>query len=61
VAEAKAAIAYWRPRVAASFGLAGSERHDRLARLGLRHATNEALLARWETLVSETLGPIGLN
>ncbi len=58
---ARDAIAYWRPRVAASFGAARSDRHQMLARLGLRHATNEDLLARWETLVAETLGPIGLN
>ncbi len=60
-AEARAAAAYWRPRVAATFGLAHSARYATLARFGLRHATNEALLARWEALVAETLGPIGLN
>lgn len=60
-AEARAAIAYWRPRVAATFGLAGSARHAMLARLGLRHASNESLLSRWDALVAETLGPIGLN
>ena len=60
-AEARAAIAYWRPRVAATFGLAGSARHAMLARLGLRHVPNESLLSRWDALVGETLGPIGLN
>ncbi len=60
-ADAQAAIAYWRPRVAATFGLAGSARHAMLARLGLRHATNESLLSRWDALVAGTLGPIGLN
>lgn len=60
-AAARAAIGYWRPRVAATFGLAGSARHAMLARLGLRHATNESLLSRWDALVAETLGPIGLN
>jgi 1,2-phenylacetyl-CoA epoxidase catalytic subunit len=59
--EARAAIAYWRPRVAATFGLAGSARHAMLARLGLRHVPNESLLSRWDALVAETLGPIGLN
>jgi ring-1,2-phenylacetyl-CoA epoxidase subunit PaaA len=58
---ARAAIAYWRPRVAATFGLAGSARHAMLARLGLRHVPNESLLSRWDALVAETLGPIGLN
>jgi 1,2-phenylacetyl-CoA epoxidase catalytic subunit len=60
-AAARAAIGYWRPRVAATFGVAGSARHAMLARLGLRHATNESLLSRWDALVAETLGPIGLN
>ena len=60
-AEARAAIAYWRPRVAATFGVAGSARHAMLARLGLRHIPNESLLSRWDALVAETLGPIGLN
>jgi len=58
---ATAAIAYWRPRVAASFGVAGSARHDTLLRFGLRHEPNEALLARWRAVVDETLGPLGLN
>ncbi|MCU0816027.1 MAG: phenylacetate-CoA oxygenase subunit PaaI [Cypionkella sp.] len=60
-AEARAAIAYWRPRVAATFGHATSDRHALLSRLGLRHDSNAVLLARWEALVAETLGPIGLN
>lgn len=60
-AEAKAAVAYWRPRVAVTFGVANSARYDTLAKFGLRHATNEDLHARWDALVAETLGPIGLN
>jgi ring-1,2-phenylacetyl-CoA epoxidase subunit PaaA len=60
-AAAAAAISYWRPRVAATFGVAGSQRHQTLARFGLRHTTNESLLSRWQALVSETLGPLGLN
>ena len=59
--EARAAIAYWHPRVAATFGVAGSARYDTQARFGLRHATNEVLLSRWTALIAETLGPIGLN
>lgn len=46
--DALASIAYWRPRVAATFGPAGSARYDTLARFGLRHEPNEVLLARWE-------------
>lgn len=59
-AAVTAAIAYWRPRVAATFGVAGSSRYETLARFGLRHTPNETLLARWEALVAETLAPLGL-
>lgn len=59
-AEARAAIAYWHPRVAVGFGLAGSARYETLRRFGLRHAPNEALLARWEALASEHLAALGL-
>ncbi|RDD73439.1 Phenylacetic acid catabolic protein [Paracoccus versutus] len=58
--EARAAIAYWQPRVAAGFGLTHSARYDTLARFGLRHSPNEALLGRWEALVSEHLAALGL-
>ena len=60
-AGAKAAVAYWRPRVAATFGSANSARYATQARFGLRHTPNETLHARWDALVAETLGPIGLN
>lgn len=60
-AQAKAATAYWRPRVAVTFGIANSARYDTQAKFGLRHATNETLHARWDAAVAETLGPIGLN
>ena len=60
-AQAKAAVAYWRPRVAVTFGTARSARFDTQAKFGLRHAPNETLLARWDAAVTETLGPIGLN
>lgn len=59
-AEARAAIAYWQPRVAASFGVAGSQRYETLARFGLRHTPNEQLLARWEAQVKENLAELGL-
>lgn len=60
-AAAAAAVAYWHPRVAASFGVAGSQRHDTLARFGLRHTPNAILLSHWQALVAESLGPLGLN
>ncbi|MDE3239510.1 MAG: phenylacetate-CoA oxygenase subunit PaaI [Paracoccaceae bacterium] len=59
-AEARAALAYWRPRVAASFGIAGSDRFDMLRRFGLRHAPNEELLARWEALATAHLAACNL-
>lgn len=59
-AAARSAIAYWRPRVAATFGVAGSARYDTLAKFGLRHTPNETLLARWEALAAERLAALGL-
>lgn len=59
-AEARVALAYWRPRVAASFGVAGSSRYEMQARFGLRHVTNETLLSKWEALVASRLGALGL-
>ena len=46
-AAARAAIAYWQPKVADSFGTANSARFETLSRFGLRHRPNEALLADW--------------
>ena len=57
---AKAAIAYWQPKVADSFGTANSARFETLKRFGLRHRPNEALLADWTALVASTLAPMGL-
>jgi len=58
---AQVAIAYWRPRVAASFGVANSSRFETLRRFGLRHRSNEALLADWERQVETRLGALGLT
>jgi len=60
-AAAQAAVAYWRPRVADSFGAASSARFETLRRFGLRHRPNEALLADWTASVGETLAPLGLD
>lgn len=57
---AKAAIAYWRPRVATTFGVAGSSRFDTLKKFGLRQTPNEQLLAQWEKIVGDRLGALGL-
>lgn len=59
-AAARDAIAYWRPRVAAGFGVAGSARYETLKGFGLRHTPNEQLLSRWEALVAEHLAALGL-
>ncbi|RIK87131.1 MAG: phenylacetic acid catabolic [Hyphomicrobiales bacterium] len=59
--QAQAAADYWHPRVAASFGVVGSARHDMLARLGLRHVPNEALLAEWRAAIAAELAPLGLT
>jgi ring-1,2-phenylacetyl-CoA epoxidase subunit PaaA len=56
-----ASLAYWRPRVAASFGLSGSSRYETLARFGLRHTPNEALLAEWQAAVDAQLAALNLN
>lgn len=58
---AMASIAYWRPRVAATFGVAGSARFDTLKRFGLRHTPNEDLLARWTDKVDNKMSALGLG
>lgn len=58
--EARAAVAYWRPRVADSFGTINSARFETQKRFGLRHRPNEALLADWTARVQATLAPLGL-
>lgn len=59
-AEARAAIAYWHPRVAAGFGSLASERFERLKRLGLRHRPNADLRADWQRATDALLADLGL-
>jgi 1,2-phenylacetyl-CoA epoxidase catalytic subunit len=47
-----ASVAYWTPRVAASFGTAGSARFATQARFGLRHRPNEVLKADWQAEIT---------
>lgn len=61
MSQAREAIAYWRPRVAASFGHSGSARYETLARFGLRHTPNEALLTEWQAAVDAQLVALNLN
>lgn len=60
-ARARASVAYWYPRVAASFGHSGSARFETLSRFGLRHTPNETLLAEWQADVDAQLSALRLN
>ncbi len=60
-AAARSSIAYWKPRVEAGFGPAGSSRFATLARFGLRHRPNEALLADWRAETGALLSQLNLN
>ncbi|MGY5774715.1 Phenylacetic acid catabolic protein [Rhizobium sp. LEGMi135b] len=60
-AKARASVTYWYPRVAASFGHAGSARFETLSRFGLRHMPNETLLAEWRADVDAQLSALALN
>ena len=60
-ARARASVAYWYPRVAASFGHSGSARFETLSRFGLRHTPNETLLAEWQVDVDAQLSALELN
>jgi 1,2-phenylacetyl-CoA epoxidase catalytic subunit len=59
--EAQASLAYWRPRVAESFGIAGSARFETLRRFGLRHRRNEDLLAAWRARAEGWLAELKLT
>lgn len=54
-------VGYWWPRVAASFGQAGSDRFEQLRAMGLRHATRDALLSRWQAEAGAALERAGLS
>lgn len=58
---ARTSVAYWHPRVEASFGAARSTRFDKLKALGLRHEDNAALMARWSDAVDAALAEAGLK
>jgi ring-1,2-phenylacetyl-CoA epoxidase subunit PaaA len=59
--EAVVSVDYWQPRVAETFGPARSERFDRLARMGLRHTTNEALQSAWQVAATAQLVRLELS
>lgn len=54
-------VAYWHPRVAASFGIANSPRFEGLRRFGLRHAPNEDLRDQWLRETDILLSELGLT
>jgi ring-1,2-phenylacetyl-CoA epoxidase subunit PaaA len=57
---AQAAVEYWRPRVAATFGRLDSERFELYRQYGLRKHANVELLARWQSDVAQQLARLGL-
>lgn len=59
-AQTQASLAYWRPRVAESFGLPDSARFDMLKRFGLRCRRNEDLLAQWRRRLDRQLTDLQL-
>lgn len=59
--EAEAAITYWHPRVAETFGNTASSRFDALKIFGLRHETNIGMLERWRGEVGGTLKKLGFS
>lgn len=54
-------VAYWWPRVAASFGNPTSTRAENLRRFGLRHASNAELRQAWEQKAQADLAALGLS
>lgn len=57
----QASVAYWRPRVAATFGQDASASLERLLKMGLRHQSNETLRVRWQDKVTSLLTTLELE
>ena len=60
-ADLQASVAYWWPRVAASFGQAESSRFGALRAMGLRRSTNAELRSRWDAEAQAALARLGLT
>jgi ring-1,2-phenylacetyl-CoA epoxidase subunit PaaA len=60
-AGAEASIAYWQPRVAATFGNPASNRFQVQRQFGLRHTPNEELLKEWQDSARRRLWALGLG
>ena len=61
MAQARASVAYWLPRVALSFGAGDPAREAQLIAYGLRHEPGAALSARWRELSGAALTALGLD
>ncbi|WP_424943211.1 Phenylacetic acid catabolic protein [Aliiroseovarius crassostreae] len=57
----QASVAYWWPRVDASFGQTVSSRASQLTKFGLRHSTNAELREAWDKAASDQLEALGLT
>ncbi len=57
---AQAAVDYWYPRVAATFGRADSEHNARFQQYGLIKHSNDQRLTAWEGQVNDVLSRLGL-
>lgn len=60
-ARPQAAVAYWQPRVAASFGRPDSERLELYRLYGLRRRGNGELLGQWREEIAARLAALGLE
>ena len=60
-AVAQAALDYWHPRAAGTFGHMESERFAVYRRYGMRRDTNAALLAQWRRGIDGQLAELGLK
>ena len=60
-AAVRADLAYWRPRVAETFGAADSTRFATLQRFGLRHRRNEELAAEWRARLDAVVADLQLG
>ncbi|MCP1200877.1 Phenylacetic acid catabolic protein [Notoacmeibacter sp. MSK16QG-6] len=58
--EACVSVAYWRPRVADTFGEAQSQGFERLRAMGLRSRPNDELLHEWQAVANRQLQELGL-
>ncbi|MGF1639911.1 MAG: Phenylacetic acid catabolic protein [Rhodospirillales bacterium] len=60
-ALAQASVDYWYPRVASTFGRAGSDHFEAYRRYGLRQRSNEDLFSAWQNEVGRVLTALGLT